>query len=116
MAELDPAPFRNRCDGSRWPDDGGDPDLLPLSPRPRFEQDRGAYDALLSLDPFPYLDTLSPSGRRYAEKEPTPRPPWSAIVFLPRPGHAQDEARYAQRTAPRMNASTTQQPASGEDT
>lgn len=101
MATLDPAPFRNRCDGSRWPDDGGDPDLLPLQPRPQFQQDPAAYEHLLSLDPFPYLDTLSPSGRRYSEKEPKPRPPWSAIAFFPRTGYSQDEARYLEVTAGR---------------
>lgn len=99
MAALDPAPFRNRSDGSRWPDDGGDPNLLPLDPRPEYVQDRDAYAHLVSLDPFPFLDTLSPSGRRYAEKEPKPRPPWSAIAFFPRRGHSQDEARYGAVTA-----------------
>lgn len=94
MVALDPAPFRNRSDGSRWADDGGAPDLLPLAPRPEYEQDHAAYSHLLSLDPYPYLDTLSPSGRRYQEKEPQPRPPWSAIAFFPRPGRSQDEARY----------------------
>lgn len=92
--ELDSHPFRNRVDGTRWPDDGGAPDLLPLSPRPEFEQDRGAYDHLLSPDPFPYLDTLSPSGRRYTERDPQPRPPWSAIGFHPRYGYAQNERHY----------------------
>lgn len=75
MADLDPVPFRNRSDGSRWPDDGGDPDLLPLSPRPEYEQHHNAYAHLLSLDPFPYLDTLSPSGRPrpLARRESLPR-------------------------------------------
>lgn len=102
MAELDPHPFRNRVDGSRWPDDGGDPDLLPLDPRPEFAQDRAAYEPVLSLDSHPYLDTLSPSSRRYTEKEPQPRPQWSAIAFFPRPGFSQDEARYTAATTPRM--------------
>ena len=100
MADLDPHPFRNRSDGSRWADDGGAPDLLPLDPRPEYEQDREAYAHLLSLDPYPYLDTLSPSGRRYQEKEPQPRPPWSAIAFFPRAGRSQDEARYLAANAP----------------
>jgi hypothetical protein len=94
VVELDPRPFRNRYDGTRWPDDGGDPDLLPLVPREGFEQDHAAYDGMLSLDPFPYVDSLSPSGRRYTEKEPDPRPQWSAIIFAPRPGYARSEDRY----------------------
>lgn len=101
MSDLDPRPFRNRSDGSRWADDGGDPELLPLDPRPEFEQDRTAYDHMLTLDPFPYVDTLSPSGRRYTVKEPSPRPPWSAIVFSPRPGYAGTESRYTEVTGPR---------------
>lgn len=40
---LDPTPFRNRFDGSRWADDGGDPDLLPLVPRVGYEQDPAKY-------------------------------------------------------------------------
>lgn len=96
MADLDPTPFRNRSDGSRWADDGGDPDLLPLTPREGYEQDRAAYDAVLSRDPYPFLDTLSPSGRRY-EREPEERPQWSAIRFLPRRGYAQHESSYAPR-------------------
>jgi hypothetical protein len=35
---LDPAPYRNRYDGSRWPDNGDDPWLLPFEPREGYEQ------------------------------------------------------------------------------
>ncbi len=93
MTELDPLPFRNRHDGTRWAHDGGAPDLLPLDPRPEFEQDRTRYDHLLSLDPAPYLDTMSPSGRRF-ERRPARRPMWTEIRFRPRPGYCQTERRY----------------------
>ena len=99
MMDLDPLPFRNRYDGSRWADDGGDPDLLPLTPREEFEQDRTAYDHVLTQDPYPYIDSLSPSGRRYTEKDPQPRPPWSSIIFKPRYGYSQDESNYPAVTA-----------------
>lgn len=37
---YDPYPYRNTADGSRWPDNGGDPILLPHDPRPEFEPTR----------------------------------------------------------------------------
>lgn len=41
--ELDPRPFRNRYDGTRWSDNGDDPWLLPFDPRPGYSQDEADY-------------------------------------------------------------------------
>jgi hypothetical protein len=40
---LDPKPFRNRLDGSRWQDNGGDPDLLPFRPQAGYSQNESDY-------------------------------------------------------------------------
>lgn len=46
------------------------------------------------LDPEPFVDTLSPSGKRYATENPEPRVPWSSIIFRPRYGYSQNKKDY----------------------
>lgn len=43
LLNLDPRPYQNTKDDSRWPDNGGDPELLPFRPRPQYEQRRSSY-------------------------------------------------------------------------
>lgn len=46
------------------------------------------------LDPEPFVDTLSPSGKRYTTQNPEPRVPWSSIIFHPRHGYSQNKKDY----------------------
>lgn len=58
----DPRPYRNTADGSRWPDDGADPILLPFKPRPEYDHTR---------DPKPVIhrhDDCTTDGVRIEEK------------------------------------------------